>query len=219
MRMRGPESGQSFSREAADTEFARRQDSFRKHFPEGRIDAVRKEDVPEKALVMLEERSAYLVHPDKYRPGNFEKTYVITNGDGSKTFVAEQTKSYGDGGDTEKLTYLADLDERGEDVGYGEIRMNVSNPSAYFKDKPFVGFTKTNTDRKRQGYGMRRLRAMNALSEMAYSLPLHSDSLMTPDAEAVWKKLVDEGVAEAYEETSGGERSQRYVFTQRGKKE
>ncbi len=217
--MFGPESRRFAPQEEARNELEKRQEVFREYYPEGRLEAVKIEDIPKPALASLEERSQYLVHPDRYKPGNFEDLYLIVQPDGSRTYVASQTKQYGAEGDVERLTFLAELDSKGEFAGYGEIRLGVSNKSDYFVDKPFVGFTKTEPGKARQGLGLRRLHEMNAVTEAQYGLPLYSDTLMTPDAERLWKKLVEKGDARAFEEKSGGQTSQRYVFAKKRRDE
>lgn len=194
-----------------EAEFQRQQEVFSKHLPDAAIEPMALADMPEQAVASLEEASRYLVHPDDYAPGNFERLFVITHDQGSRTFVAQQTKKYGKEGDTEKLIHLVDLDEDGADVGHGEIRMNISNPSEYFADKPFVGFTKTAEGKQRKGAGLKRIRVMNALTHMLYALPLHSDTLMSPEAKRLWEKLASQGEAEKYLERQGGK--ERYVFT------
>lgn len=185
--------------EQADA-FHRQKEIFAEYFPSGEIGPTTLEEIPEQAVIELEKRSKLLVPPERYKPGNFEKLFVIRHADGTRSFAAVQQKTYGEGGDTEELTYLADLDENDAAIGYSEIRMNVSNPDGYFKDKPFVGFTRTFEGKQQRGFGDRRLRLMNALTRMLYDLPIHSDTLLSPEAQKLWEKMEKRGEAVRYKE-------------------
>ncbi len=189
--------------------FEQQREIFKKHFPDGSIEIIALEDIPPDALETLEGRSRLLVLPENYRPGNFKKLFVVAHAAGDRTFVAQQLKTYGATGDTEELTYLADVDDHGELAGYGEIRLNISNNDPYFKDKPSVGFTRTEAERQKRGFGERRIRLMNALTRMLYDLPLHSDTLMTPEAKRLWEKLAGNGEARKYLEG----KNERFAFS------
>ncbi len=145
---------------------------------------------------------------ENYKPDNFESLFEVDNIDGSKSYIAEQTKTYDTNKDTEKLTYIFDL--HGDIVsGHSELRYNISNKSKYFKNKPFIGFNDTEREFQRKGLGWRRMRLMNAFAQMRYGAPLYSDTLMSEQAEGLWQKLVKEGKAKKIKEG----KVHRYVLT------
>ena len=200
---------------SAEPDAAPKQQSklFEHYLPGSVITPESLENIPPQAVAALEEQSQYLVRFDNYRPGNFEKLFVISHADASKTYVGVQTKTYGDDGDTERLMHLIDVGVDDQEIGHGEVRLHIDGPkkeSAYFKDKPFVGGTNTEDGSRGKGLGMRRLRMMNALTHMQYNLPLHSDTLQSPEAKRLWEKLVAEGAAKKYREEVG--KNERYMF-------
>src|SRR4030042_2157230 len=175
---------------------------FNKYFPDGKISEVSVEIIPRGAMKYFEGKSSQFISPDKYKPGNFEKFFLIQHADGSKTYLAQQTKTYDTSRTTEKLTYFIDIREE-EVVGRSELRHCVNwnkGSQKYFKDKPFVGYTSTKEGMQRTGLGTRRLFMMNAYSLMDYGLPLHSDTLMSPEAEILWEKLAERGMAIKFKE-------------------
>jgi hypothetical protein len=182
--------------------------TFETHFPRGELSETAAEDIPERAMTYFEAKSRDTHRTDEYIEGNFERFLVITHDNGDRTYVATQTVTYPTNGDTERLAYLMDFNEAGSPVGGGEIRHNTSNQDNYFRDKPFVGFTITDQAYQRRGFGKRRLNMMNALSRSLHGNPIHSDTNMAPNAENLWKNLVEEGAARAYKE---GQHN-RYMF-------
>jgi hypothetical protein len=157
----------------------------------------------------FESKSRRFIHPKNYRPGDFEACFLIVHADGTCTYVASQEKIYSQGGfeSMEKLTYFFDAGTDDEYQGHAELRYAPYSLDSFFYQKPFVGWTKTEDSLLRQGLGLRRLMMMNAYSQMMYSLPLHSDTLMIPSADpkgspprGVWEKLVRQGRAVMYRE-------------------
>lgn len=179
---------------------------FQKYFPSGKLHPIAIEAVPPLVMQKLEQRSAYLMRTEHYRPGNFEKVFTVDHEDGGVTYVALQTKDYGGEAGIERLMYLVDGDATHAPFGFGEVRLNVSSSKEYFTHKPFVGTTQTDPAMRKHGFGTRRLLLMNAFTRAAYDLPLYSDTLVSDDAKRVWKKLLDQGVAEKFVEAGGLER-------------
>jgi len=189
---------------------------FKEYFPSGDIEEISSEDIPDFVMELFERKSQQFIDLKDYKPGDFERFFLIKHSDGSKTYIAQQTKTYSTNKDTEMLVYFVDsLDE--EVFGYSELRFNISNPSEYFKDKPFVGYTETyginkNTGKtnRKKGLGTRRLLVMNAFSNAFYALPLYSDTLTEEEnAKPIWEKLMQQGKAKKIKE---GENN-RYVFS------
>ena len=137
------------------------------------------------------------------------------DGMGATTYLGEHEKLLATGG-TERTTYLVDMTDDGtHTIGRGEMRYNDSSNTDYFKDKPFVGYTRTYStypekDFSKRGYGRRRLHALNLAAQTLYNLPLHSDTLRSPAATRLWEKLVIDGLAEMYMQ----EQHTRYKFVQ-----
>lgn len=208
-----PREGENASAAESGDPLKQQKEIFERLLPGSVITPESLENIPPQAVAALEEQSTYLVRFDNYRPGNFEKLFVISHADASKTYVGVQTKTYGDEGDTERLMHLIDVGVDDQEIGHGEVRLYIDGPkkeSAYFKDKPFVGGTNTEDGSRGKGLGMRRLRMMNALTNMQYNLPLHSDTLQSPEAKRLWEKLVAEGAAKKYTEEVG--KNERYMF-------
>ena len=177
-----------------------KKDIFKQHFPIGEIQPIDLAQIPKVAVDFFESKSGTLINRSDYRPSNFEACFVVDHQEGGKTFLAQQTKTYSTHGATEALTYLVDIDSDGNIAGFGELRLNLSDSRNYFKDKPFVGYTQTERTFQRRGLGTRRLRLMNAISNMLYSLPLHSDTLLGQESRGVWEKLVRAGLARKYKQ-------------------
>jgi len=118
---------------------------------------------------------------------------------------------------TEKTVQFVEVDEEDRFVGRAEIRYQVGALTDFFIDKPFVGATFTEKDRRREGLGRNRLLYMNLTSRSLFGFYLHSDTIFAdPSAHRMWEELVSVGVANRYMQkgTSKG-RSERFRFNQR----
>jgi len=171
---------------------------FKKFYPDGSLERITLDDLPAPALIFFEGKSEVFIHPSDYREGNFEAVYRIQH-PVLHSFVATQTKTYDTCGDTERLTYVADMAADGDMLGYLELRFNISNPSPFFHKRPFVGFNRTHEEFRQQGFGLRRLRVANALAHAFYGLPLHCSDSLQPSAKSLWLHLVENGEAVRYD--------------------
>jgi len=88
------------------------------------------------------------------------------------------------------LNYIVDT-RNDELIGRSELRMSKSNNSEYYREKPFIGFIKSEEGYERQGLGSRRVEIMHALSLQLYRLPLYSDTINSESMVALWEKLVN----------------------------
>ena len=165
--------------------------------------------IPQDVIEHLEEQSIKLISPDNYKPKNFDKLYTFKYPNGDIGYIAEQDKTYGTEGDTERLTYFEDMRD-GVRTGYLELRYALLNKSAYFKDKPFIGFTRTLDGFEKEGLGERRLKIANAYSLYNYGFPLNSDTVIQEAAKRVWERLVEKGEAEKY--TEGSKERFRFIL-------
>lgn len=120
----------------------------------------------------------------------------ITHTNGDKTYYGTFS-NVPDGFIDQDSTVLVDTNWGGVVSGVGRID--------YFRDfrgmpglvgSPFVGFTKTAPEFRRQRLAERRLFTMNAISEPLYGEPLHSGTHQAQGIEPMWDKLVHSGVAE-----------------------
>jgi hypothetical protein len=157
-------------------------------------------DVPPEAVAHFMDKSIELVHRGMHRhhPDGFRQFLLANEGDGVNTYAAHDVKTKAVDFAKEQFIYVTDHDASGEEVGYGDIRLVDAHRGTYHYDKPFVGYTRTHPTKQRQGYGLRRLHAMNALSEHVFGLKLHSDTLLSGEAHNLWKRLVDQHVAVTY---------------------
>ena len=87
-----------------------------------------------------------------------------------------------------------------EQTGYSEMRLNTSNETEYFKNKPFIGITNTISKFRKTGLGERRIKLMTAMSQTLYNEPLCSDTNISPSAKRLWEKLEERGEAEKFME-------------------
>jgi hypothetical protein len=182
-------------------------EKFHDHFLSARLRPLDIDQVPEDVQNFFETRHKNLIEPPY---PDFKTVYVIEHKSGGKTYVAQREVTYATNDETETLTFLYNINNSGQNTGYGEIRLNTSNQRNYYKDKPFVGYSYTEPDFTRKGLGTRRLRMMNALSQALHGLPLHSDTLLDENgaAKRVWERLVENGEAKHYKQ---GTRD-RYCF-------
>ena len=157
------------------------------------------DDLPEEIKKHFEEQSNKFMFREDYTVGNFSNIHQFTHPNGDVTYVAQQDKTYGTDRRTDRLSYFADTRE-GQITGYLELVLALDDLRDYFKDKPFVGNTRTQPDFLKEGLARRRLLEANAYSLSEHSLPLHSDTIMTEGAKGVWESLVDDGKAEKYDE-------------------
>jgi hypothetical protein len=177
------------------------------------MSSVAYEDLPEVVRSHIESESRHLIHRDKYREGNFSKILCFTHENGDITYLAQQDKQYGTDDETERLTYFVDTRD-GVMTGYLEMRWALTDMSDYFKNKPLVGFTRTQEGYFKEGLAERRLRQANAYSLSEYGYPLNSDSRLSKEARKVWERLVDAGLAELYFDgrDSEGDPIERFRF-------
>ena len=184
----------------------RKTEEFGRFFPEGEVLDTALTEMPDDVQELLEQLGMRYLDIERYEPGKFHDVQKVTLGPDDAIYVARKIKEYGDAG-TEESTYLVDHKD-GKVAGYGEVRYHLTDESGYFKDKPFVGFTRTGSEHQRSGLAERRLRAMNALARQKYGKPLYSDTLLSPEARSLWEKLVKEGRARKFSE---GEQ-ERFVY-------
>lgn len=156
-------------------------------------------DLPPQIAEYLETQSRKLVRDETYRVGNFDTLYSFTHANEDITYVGQQDKTYDTNNRTERLTFFVDTRE-GEITGYLEMRLALTDLQRFFKNKPFVGFTRTHESFQKQGLALRRLEEANAYSLAEYGFPLNSDTLLTDEAKRVWERLVEAGRAEQYKE-------------------
>ncbi len=83
-----------------------------------------------------------------------------------------------------------DVDNQGRE-GHGYI---CSRIHGYLM--PYVGFTRTEERKLREGLGKRRLRIMNDLSLKLFEIPLSSNATMEDEAVSLWASLVRSEEAE-----------------------
>jgi hypothetical protein len=158
-------------------------------------------DVPFQAIEVLETRALMYTHDKRETTTKFEKLMKLVTEDDVSTYLAVHTKTYETVPDTEKLIYLADVDDTGWLLGYGEVRYGLSNQSEYFKDKLFTGYTQTKENYWHLGLGTRRMHIMNHATHLIFGLPLNSDTIISHKALPLWQRQVALGNAEKYMET------------------
>ncbi len=175
-------------------------ETFEALFSSGTLDVITRDQIPQTVLEHFEGMSSRFISREKYQEGNFNAYYRIVHSDiqGFITYIADQDKTYDYKKPPvlEKNVYFYEVLD-GNKVGHGELRYQpeAKEKDEYFKDKPFVGFTRTENDFLQKGFAKRRLLAMGAYSEMQWHLPLYAGD-QNKTADKVWKSLVNENLAE-----------------------
>ena len=123
--------------------------------------------------------------------------FVISNDDGTKTLL-KGCRGVHNGGedriDTFDYLYLFDIGDDDTLAGFGVVSMFVDTEYEDMKDRPFVDYTRTSEEYRRQGLGRRRLINMNAASQQFFNLPLYSSRVIQDDALRLWQDLEQEGL-------------------------
>lgn len=174
-------------------------EKFKQHFPNGEISEIKLTEIPEDILELFKNKYRALVSQEKQQPFEMSRFRKISHTDGSISYAATVTKHYDGETGTEESTYIADVHES-ELSGYGELRKNLTNNSDYFKDKPFVGFTKTENKFLRSDLALRRLYLMNAIAQSRYGQPVYSDTVISDEARELWENLVEQGKATKFKQ-------------------
>lgn len=170
-------------------------------------------DLPRPVAEFFQARSEMFLQPEDVKGiDGFSLLAVVTSGQDDVTrYVGQEGKTYtGTDGAEETLVHMIEFTKTDRQLGHGEIRLGHSEDE-FFKDKPFVGFTRTEEDFQCRGYGRKRLFVMNHLTHMLFGLPLHSSTLIAPPAESLWKRLAKEDLVETYREGA----HVRYCFRSR----
>jgi hypothetical protein len=172
---------------------------FIEHYPHGTIREIRLKDIPSNAMDFFEAQSARFITLDEYKKGNFDSSFIINHDSGYDTYVTSQITYYKyTSKTTEKLIHLFETTKNLTKIGHGEIRYDFLSKREFFTEKPFVGYTNTEEEYRRKGFGIQRLRVMNALTYMFFNLPLNSDNTIWPSAKRCWERLAEVKEAEKY---------------------
>jgi hypothetical protein len=171
---------------------------FESLYPNGSLRQIQRKDIPVEIVEHLEGMSRRFIKPEDYKEDNFTYYFLIQHNHipDFKTYVAEQDKVYDHLEESEKMeknVYFYDM-LGGVELGHAELRFQPNGETLYFKDRPFVGYTKTEDEYKRQGYAIDRLLEMGAYSQMQWGFPLYSGD-QNETADKVWKELLKEGRA------------------------
>lgn len=160
---------------------------FNKYFPWGKIEILPYDAFPAdfKSIVDI--------------PNNRRAiTFAINHDDGSKTYGVDDSL-------LERL-YLHDEGSSGEYIGRGELDHRIIEDEI----TPIVGDTLT-ANHKHEGFGARRIKIMNALSQMLYKKPLTSGIITHKYENQVWERLVLEGKAEKLPPLPGKPQTYRFL--------
>ena len=94
------------------------EEKFAQTYEGAKLEAIIYDELPPEAVEHFENNSEKFISPKAYTPRNFSHIYLLTHPDGSKTYIGEQTKNYGEGKDTEELAFFMDFID-GQPVGHG----------------------------------------------------------------------------------------------------
>ncbi len=175
-------------------------DRFVEHYSNGIIKPISFDDIPSKFMEKFEGYSRKFIELQEYIPRNFDNAFLIEHKNNYLSYLVSQEKQYSDNNKTvEKLIYIFDSTKDNEEIGHAEIVFVSNSKSNFFVNKPFPGYTTTEDKFLRKGYGINRLRMMNALSYVFFNYPLNSSDTIASNAQACWKKLVDNNEAKYYD--------------------
>lgn len=156
--------------------------------------------IPHNVKKIIQSQSTKYIETRKNRKVKITDIYVSNLSEDEQVYIVEQTKTYaGTTNDTEKITHFI-YTHKNIESGYLEIRLNITNTSQYFVNKPFVGFTVTREGFKKQRLGTKRLEIANTYCIKRYDLPLYSDTLITDQARKIWEELERKGQARKIKE-------------------
>jgi hypothetical protein len=171
-------------------------------------------NLPNAAVDRFEGVSARFMDPSQYVPQDFDALYRLQHPNGSESWAALQHRLVADHA-LESLVYIIDINsDNATETGHGEIRYCFNSTSRFFHQKPFEFCASTDEKHRRKGLGRQRLIVMNAISQMLYHLPLHSDTVhdlnTLNDVRGLWLSLVTQGLAAEISHTDYS----RFVFKQ-----
>jgi len=156
-------------------------------------------DIPEDAAELFSVLSGHLTRERPLKIDQFDRLMSLSSSDGFTTYFAQHDKYYEHIDKTDRVIYLADIDEAGGIVGIGEVSaFDVSESDM----EPVVFMTRTDGDLKGRGLGTRRLLAMNAVALKVFNKTLTSDVLLSDGAVGAWRHLVGIGLAYEFEHES-----------------
>ena len=181
---------------------------FNEHFPRGVIEHIDRSDITGFTLEKFEDeakRFKSIYGPD---PNYFVLTMRINYDSGNYTYAA--LHEFPEDRCSDYILFLRDFNCDKEETGCGRFELDTTRRK--YSKKPSVGFIYTEELFLHRGFGTRRLRVMNALSNAIFDLKLHSSSNQSPDAEKIWKKLVENNEATICHEPDDLIRSYIYRF-------
>lgn len=169
--------------------------------PSVELHPVSAEDVPSHVATRLAERSIFYTH--KMAPlqlGDFDELLVAHHENGISSFVARHDKTYATNGHTDRIFHVVDTRclPESDVIGYGELRLALTDPSPYYLNKPFVGSLSTEEKYRRTRHSniLERLSVLAELAETRLGLPLYTDSLISKPAQMVVHHLERMGLLE-----------------------
>ena len=169
-------------------------------------------EIPVDALARLKRMQAYDINGRAGAP--LEGFLVMPRVNGSKTFVAT-SGTFEEGQKSPHSAYF--VDTLGNEVlGYGEVIYSVplhqkgEGRKTIRVMRPYVVWEETFKEHQKEGWGMQRLRDMNAFCMRTYNMSLSSGPRLPKAAEDLWIALVAEGEAE--EASPPGATSKWYQF-------
>ncbi len=174
-------------------------------------------EVPDNAADVFWHRSIqYTKNKEGMEPSDFPLLLRVEKNE-VETYIAHHEKRYGSANieDTELETYFVDVIEQSEVVGVGEMLYFCNSKRSYHKQKPYVGWTETYDDYRKEGRAKERLITMNEAAISIHGLTLHSSTAFCHRAAVkAWQRLVSENLATSYTEgdTSVHEGIPRYCF-------
>lgn len=156
--------------------------------------------VPENVAALFNWSARQLVDRGEISFNQLGELLGIWHDDETRTYAVSDNKTYPVDGTREELIYLVNIDQDQQLIGYGEIRHPAKHHDPYFREKPFVGYTRTEREFRKRGFGRRRILEMGQFTMHAFGLPLYSSKLIRPKAKRLWQGLAEDELATAFVE-------------------
>lgn len=187
------------------------QTTFPQHFPNRRLEQAIIEELPPEAKKRFGIRKPTFIEAVRgINPVKYDQLLKIVHDNGEESYIRTVSNS------KSHKVYVAEFNTDKEYIGTGSMKLFTQTDNEFFKDKPYVNWTKTHEEHERRGYGTRRLYIMNALSQTIHQLPLNSSGKFiinylvddTPSQKRLWQNLVEAGDATPYKYQN----EERFVF-------
>lgn len=164
-----------------------------------RFDRIGKDEVPKSISWALDHRGKLYTVDEREELANYdERMYRVCGNEGIVSYIGQADKHLCDDSVERTIQLIDVLGERV--VGCGEAAL-IDPHDSYYRDKPLVMMTNTDSEMRHNGLGRRRILLLGNACIDYFSLPLYSgDQVNHQDVRAIWQRLWREGYAQQFTE-------------------